>query len=764
MGRIRRRDRVSAFAGAGALGFAVFAVGGAFPWTQAVVAALLAIALAAQLTSRRQLDRISPLVVLLGLATALTALQLIPLPGGLDRVLDPLGTTLRDEGAALVGRDAWPALTLDPAGTLRALTFHVIVLAGGMLALRLTAGEHGRHAVLTVVAFMCGLVAVTVGVHELLGAHSLFGVYTPAQANPPVLGPLLNPNHLGSLMAFGAVLCVGLFLYHRQSGAARTVWAVTGLACGAVAFASLSRGAVVALLIGVAITLAIAVAQRLVLRSHGRARRRFLTTSLPIGIVATCALILVVYASAGNVGTQLAETSLQEVHEPRSKFMAWRSAEALIQQAPWTGVGRGAFEPAFTRVHPPTAFTSVSHLENEYIQAVVDWGLPGAMALAAALAWLCVVAVKRWRDGPLAAGSIGALAVVAIHSNVDFGIELLGLALPVVAVAATLVYVPMRDAGKSASLRAMVPRAGFLALLLAAGAAVCLPHARSVGEDHDVIGDRAAVVTPAQISDSIARHPLDYIGFAAAAEHAVQTGDDPRAVRLLNHALRLHPTHPGLHRMAARFLHRTGHDAQAASEYAAALRGTTLPGPLLTEVVATLAKPALIVEAIPLDYRNLDLIARSLTALDQHDVAIIWLDRVLALRPRDLIAARLLSTVALARKNLPAAERAARRRVEIEPSTQARLQLAKVLFELGRYAEVVPQLEDVERWHGRVEDLVAAWFLLCDSRAHLDSEAATRCLRYFDAQGILNQAQRTEVKRRLEELAAARAGKTVRKP
>src|SRR6185369_6190725 len=112
---------------------------------------------------------------------------------------------------------------------------------------------------------------------------------------------------------------------------------------------------------------------------------------------------------------------------------------------PWVGVGRGAFEAAFTRVHPASGLASYSHLENEYLQAVVDWGVIGALALGLLAIWVAVAAVKRWRDGPLAAGALGALTVVAIQSNVDFGVEFLGLAAPMTAVAAALTYVPLRE-------------------------------------------------------------------------------------------------------------------------------------------------------------------------------------------------------------------------------------------------------------------------------------------------------------------------------
>src|SRR5262249_49354127 len=151
---------------------------------------------------------------------------------------------------------------------------------------------------------------------------------------------------------------------------------------------------------------------------------------------------------------------------------------------PWVGVGRGALEPAFTRVHPASAFVTFSHLENEYVQAVVEWGIPGALILAVPLAWLGLLAVRRWRDGPPAPASLGGLAVVAIQSNVDFGVELLGLAVPVTVVAATAAYVPLRTLHDTALTRARSLRLGHLVVLAAAAILLGLPITRTVAEDH----------------------------------------------------------------------------------------------------------------------------------------------------------------------------------------------------------------------------------------------------------------------------------------
>src|SRR4051794_31388200 len=120
---MRRRDRISLAIGGAALLTAVLVIGGALRWTQAAVALLVAGALVTQLASRRRLDRVSPLVVLIGIALALTALQLIPLPAAILDALNAHGNELRTDGAALAGTSPLRAITLDPAGTIRALGF-----------------------------------------------------------------------------------------------------------------------------------------------------------------------------------------------------------------------------------------------------------------------------------------------------------------------------------------------------------------------------------------------------------------------------------------------------------------------------------------------------------------------------------------------------------------------------------------------------------------------------------------------------------------
>ncbi|HEX5061725.1 MAG TPA: hypothetical protein VFV99_20300, partial [Kofleriaceae bacterium] len=406
---------------------------------------------------------------------------------------------------------------------------------------------------------------------------------------------------------------------------------------------------------------------------------------------------------------------------------------------------RGAFESTFTRVHPASGVATYSHLENEYLQAVVDWGALGGLALAFAAIWLAVVAVKRWRDGPLAAGALGALTVVAIQSNVDFGIEFLGLAAPITAVAATLVYVPLREithVGRVRTLRgAHIFALALMAVLLFSAKTTLLD------EDRQALTDRP---TFAEVRASVQRHPLDYYTYAVAAE-LLERGHDPRAIRLLNHAMLLHPTHPGLHRMAARMLYHDGFVGQSTIEYAAALRFTPQPEKLIGEIVNTFPREQA-ATALPLDYSELELLTRTLTDVGHTDVATLWLARVLDQRPNYSRACEQLFVIAQ-RGDLPAAQVAGKRCGEMLPDYQTRLAIAKLLADKHGYVEVIELLNDVEGWESRVDDKINGWLALCDAHAGLNHvDDAKRCLRRLDSSPDMRAERRNEILKRLDTL------------
>jgi hypothetical protein len=537
-------------------------------------------------------------------------------------------------------------------------------------------------------------------------------------------------------MAVGTVLSIGLVMYPRQKSWLRVVWLACALTCAVACLMTLSRGGALALGVGGFVTIAALIAQRFVANDTPRRRRAsFLSSSLPIGIVAVCAVIVVLYASAGGVKDQFTHTSFDEIHAPRSKFAAWHSAIDLIDESPWVGIGRGAFEPVFQRVHPASAYATYTHLENEYLQAVVDWGVPGAVLLGFVAIWLVVLALRRWRDGPLAAGALGALAAVLLQSNVDFGIEFFGLAAPITIVVATLVYVPLRETLPQRLVATRAARIVHVAALAGGALLLATSVTTPIAEDHRALEARSEISAD-DLRGTLSRHPFDYYGYARLAE-SMMRANQPGAVKLLNHALVLHPTDPGLHLAAARMLFAAKHSDQAAIEYAAALPAARDQRRIVAEIAQRLS-PDVAATALPIDIEMIDAYLKLLAELHRDDISLAWLEHVVLLKPQALHACERLFTLATQRVDLAAIDVVKQRCVEYQPSQEDRLGLAKVLHAKHDDAAIVPLLGDVESWQGRSDEKIDAWLVLCDAQIALAKYAdAKHCLRQLDGIGIV---------------------------
>lgn len=760
---MRSRDKISLFAGGAALTLAVLLVGGAPRWAMTAIAVPLAVAVAATVTSRRKLASISPLMVVLTLALGITLLQLVPLPRGLVAALNPHGVELRETGLDLIGQTAgaWQPISLDVAGTLHGAAMIVLMIGIAFIGLRITAADKGRFWICAAIALLAGVVALLTGAHVALGAKTLYGWYRPTEASPALFGPLLNPNHFGGFMAMGALLSAGLFVHDARASLRRVGWAALTLLCVATTMLSQSRGAVLSLGLG-ALAFAIAMlGQRL---GAGPQRRKpageMWRTKIPMAVFATCVVALVIYSSAEKVSSQIIDTHITELGDRHSKFAAWRSSMTLVAETPWVGIGRGALEPVFTRVHGASSYHTFSHLENEYVQAVVEWGVVGAVLIGVFMMWLVLSMVRRWHRGPLAASALGALLAVAAQNAVDFSLSLPALALCSVALAATLAYVPVEDIAKNrgrgggSSDRAdgpgmprMIWRSTLAVAVLGAGVVMLLPGSRSVAESNDLLTNRN--VDLAAIRATISAHPLNYLAYGQAT-NILLTQNDARAGGFLRHALRLHPTHSGLHRIAARLLLRGGHPEQAALEYRLALQNTQAPRRLLDEVGKRLTDSKIAVRAIPLEMANPEQVVKFLTSDGHHNLAARWLEAVLDKNPQSAVIAQLMLAIAQKSGDANMAERAARLTYNANGSFANLFTLATILNKRGAYAEVAAMLSVIATIDARADERARGWMMRCDALiaiGHVD--VARRCLRELALAGILSSVQIQNVTQKL---------------
>jgi O-antigen ligase/tetratricopeptide (TPR) repeat protein len=723
---VRPRDRAALVAVAAALAFATLAIGGAPRWA-AGVASLLGLAAAAPyLTSRRTTSTPSPLLLPLAVAGGLTALQLVPLPAAIAEQLAPARLDLARDNAAAWGdpMPGWVVASYDPPATLVELAKLVGYLALAYAGVRLAANRRARTWLAAAVAGTAAAAAVVTLGHHALGADRVYGVYAPSTPHLTLIGPLVNVNHLASLLAIAVPVALGLAMAAR--GLARAGWLAVVLVLAGTLLLSASRGGALGLAAGVVVAVAILVVQRRA-GTEGSGRHLRLSVAVPAGIVAACTVVLLAVVSAGDLARDLEATTLDELHEPHSKYQVWGRATDLATDNRWLGVGRGGFEPAFTP-HSATGAVTYSHAENGYLQAVVDWGLPGAALLALTLVTVARIGLGRWRHGPLEAGAIGGLAALAVHDLADFSIELPAVAMAAIATAAVLFPDRLGTATEPSGARARAaPRRQVTAraALIAAGAAVVGAALTPLGRD--ARGDAArvaAIAAPADRLDAARaaqrRHPADYLLAGHAAE-ALYARGDARAIRVVARGIARHPNHAGLHHLAARILTRTQRPDQAAVEFAAAARWAEDVEPIVADVLAVFDTPEAVARALPTEPRQAWRIVAALG--DREDARLAYTGRIAFLHPRDPEVQAMYARAALDAGSAASALDPARAAWTLAPTALHAALFGRVLAATGDLSSAIDHLTAaVDRTQAfPAGERLAVYFALAD--AHLAAGA-----------------------------------------
>jgi O-antigen ligase len=690
---MRPRDTAALILVAVALAFSALAIGGAPRWAACASAALCLATAIPYVTSRRTASSPSPLLYPLAIAAGLTALQLVPLPRAIAEQLVPAKLALVTENAAAWGDapPAWVVASYDPPATLVELAKLCGYLALGWTCVRLSAQRRARRWLATAVAGVATLVAVVTLAHRAAGTAEIYGALNPGFPSQ-LVGPIVNVNHLAAYL--GLIVPLALALAVTARGAARAAWLGATVIVAATTLLTASRGGALSLVAGVVVVATLLVVQRRAGVAES-GRRTPPSVAIPAAIVTVCAVVLLGALTAGDVAGELEATGLDELRHPHSKYQVWVASLDLLHETHWLGAGRGAFEAGFTPYGP--GLRAYSHAENSYLQAALDLGLPGALALAAALVLVARAVVRRWRHGPLEAAVIAGGVALAIHDLADFAIELPAVA--AAAIATLAVALPERlgtatdtTGGRAAAppRRVVVTRIVTLAAFAGVVALAASPLGRGARADAVAV---AAVPAPRDQLDAAraawARHPADAMLAGRTAQAAFALGD-PRAVAIINRALARDPRHGGLYHLAARMLARSQRPEQSAAAFAQAIRWSIELGPIVADVVRVFDTPERVAAALPSEPRQLWRVLRALRAHPDH--ALAYARRVAADHPRDAAVQAQLADVALSRRDAALALAASRAAWGASPTARHATLLGRALTLSGDAAGALAHL------------------------------------------------------------------------
>jgi tetratricopeptide (TPR) repeat protein/O-antigen ligase len=518
------RTRGSPLSGTGALILAAALVlapllrGGVELPVQLAVAAVLGVALALMAGAEAPLAGLG-----LGLVFFVGALQAVPLVGGL-------------------------AVSLDAPATGRALASAAATLLafwGGWVV----GGTHRRRER---VLIGLGVAGVAVAVASLGAALLQLGTLL----NPTF--PFVNPNHQSGLLNLCAFTLLGLGL--RRHGQARALWLLGFVVTVAALFVTLSRGGIGAFFGGVALFLALATRRQLALPGDHPAHpwRRYAAA----GLVA--ALGVVAYLALEPVLRELAtlKTARDDV-----KLELWRPAWRLIAEHPWLGIGRGSFATVFTGLKTDPAVTTFTHLENEWLQPLIDFGVPAGLLLIGVLGVTWLRSAVRRDLSLVEVGLLSGTAAVAAQNLVDFSLEFSGVGVPF------MVALGLLTRGEwGFRLRRGLTVAGVAAVLAVAGAGAAFWRSHPTDEEAAAVGRAATAEAAAVVAEEALRwHRADYVPAAIVGARYVQEGRCAPAMPWLTRAMSLNPTAPEAHQYAARCLSAAGQHPLALREYRLAL-------------------------------------------------------------------------------------------------------------------------------------------------------------------------------------------------
>ncbi len=348
---------------------------------------------------------------------AVVLIQLIPLPPGVWSALPGREPVAR--GFALVGAPLpWLPISLDPMRTVTSALPLVLALA----AIQSVRMSEDKDLTLLVWAIP-GIAAVSIllGIAQLTsGANSRLYLYEITNRDQPV-GFFANSNHLATLLVlslpFVAALARGRL--GRLEPHQRVPQIVAMCAIGLF----LLMGAVIAgSVAGLALLVPSLLGSFLILRGAGRSPWAIAGF---VGSLLAFALFIVIAAHSPLL-SGFGITFVGDGAGGRPVFYA-NTIRAAGQFLPF-GSGLGTFVNVYPWFEDAAKLdeTFVNHAHCDYLEWVLELGIPGVLLLIAFFAWWFRRAFQIWlgRDqAPLAKAATIASGIVIAHSVVDYPIR-----------------------------------------------------------------------------------------------------------------------------------------------------------------------------------------------------------------------------------------------------------------------------------------------------------------------------------------------------
>ncbi len=548
-----------------------------------------------------------------GLLALFSAIQIIPGLGRFDSLTSTILSTVTQ------GLSHPPASTLswDRPGTVLA-TLHAAALAALVLAGAVVARRRGET-----LRFAWGLDAILLVVagaalvNWFTDPGRVWWVYRPLAKSISPLAPMVNENHAAGLYLMATMLHLGLSL-NLPRGRKRNVSLALTLLPGFLLMLAQSRGGYAGGLAGLFVL-------AVILWRSGAIS----TGALWQGASAVALVVIGLLPSVSFLREAFGATGISGIPED-TKVALWGRGLDMAFHHSFAGVGRGAYQVAFTRYNDLTSGT-VTHAENWFVQLSAETGfiVTGLLVILGLMgAWRYF---RRCNLDAAGAGLSAALVGILVQNLGDFNLEFAGTAFPAALMAGLLAgqclardrrnarssrhrsrrdesqgqpaaqrkmsssstkTSPDRPTGRRLiKLRQLSYAAAGLVLLLGFGCAIlswqwAAPHnlRADTKQAHFLLANARGNDAKTFLEQALTRHPADYHLQTLMAVALLEAGRG-RPLAWVNHALLLKPNAAWPHLVAATVLERRDRQTQAAQEYRIALqRGLKMTSSLLEKI------------------------------------------------------------------------------------------------------------------------------------------------------------------------------------
>lgn len=386
-------------------------------WSNAALQllAMLLIAWAAMRPSAEPPPRAARLLLaLVAAGLGLILVQLLPLPPAVWSKLP--GREPVAAGYALLGASApWLPISLDPYESLAA-SYFVLPPVAAIVAMLV------RHAYKE--SWIAGAVLAATLASVLLGAVQAGS--GPARSwahfyrftSPGVTGVFANRNHMATLLLAALPFAAAMYVAARVTIKQRRK-AFATLALGIGGFVLVVAGlALNSSLAALALSVPVVALSALLLVPAGWRTQKFVVPIAALGLAAAVFAI-----SSSSIRAELSGS--QGAVSFQSRAGIWSQTGKAIAETLPAGTGIGTFRQVYATHEAPARIdgTYVNHAHNDYLEWVLETGIPGLLLLAAFLAWWAWQSFRVWRSpvsSAFARAATIASAAILAHSIVDY--------------------------------------------------------------------------------------------------------------------------------------------------------------------------------------------------------------------------------------------------------------------------------------------------------------------------------------------------------